>query len=356
MRIAHVSPRFYPYVGGIETHVREISRRLLREGIEVEVLTTDPSGELVRTQIIDGVLIRRFRSFAPNEAYFLSCKLEHYLRVHSNSYDIVHAHSYSAFPSLHAARTKMANKFVFTPHYHETGHTFVRRLFHVPYRFLGRRIFEKADRIICVSEYEKRLILRGFNLDENKMVVIPNGINVSEIRRHKKRSKTNKIILYVGRLERYKGVQYLIEVLPMLDNNVALQIDGKGPYRDSLVALTARMGVKERVQFFQDLPREELLDKYVDADVFAMLSSHEAYGISVAEALCSRVPCIVANVSALKEWVDGRNCVGIDYPINLEKLRDLIVKLIGRNVDELDFQDWNEVTRKIMEVYVDVLG
>lgn len=144
MRIAQVSPRFYPYVGGIETHVREISRRLIREGIEVEVLTTDPSGELEKTQILDGVLIRRFRSFAPGEAYFLSCNLEQYLRKHSDSYDIVHAHSYSAFPSAHAARTKTQNKFVFTPHYHETGHTFLRRLLHVPYRFLGGQIFRKG--------------------------------------------------------------------------------------------------------------------------------------------------------------------------------------------------------------------
>jgi glycosyltransferase involved in cell wall biosynthesis len=60
MRIAQVCPRYYPYIGGIETHVKEISERLMMRNFEVEVLTTDPSGKLPKEEIINCIKVRRF--------------------------------------------------------------------------------------------------------------------------------------------------------------------------------------------------------------------------------------------------------------------------------------------------------
>lgn len=351
MRICQVCPRFSPDIGGVETHVEEISKKLQEKGLDVDVLTTDPSGRFKRTDIVNNITVKRFRSFAPGEAYFLSLGLEKYLRQCSASYDIVHAHSYAAFPSLHAARTKSTNKLVFTPHYHQEGHTFVRSLLHVPYRLLGKEIFKKADRIICVSEYEKHLILGRFSIAEERITVIPNGIDTTEIRRYKKRSKKGRAILYVGRLEKYKGVHLLIEVLPTLDDDISLQIVGKGPYKKRLAKLVTQLGLKGRVEFSQDLARDSLLQKYADADVFALLSNHEAFGISVAEALTAGVPCIVANESALKEWIDGRNCFGIDYPVDLKELKDLIGNVIDRKVEAPNLLSWDEVAERIFDVY-----
>jgi glycosyltransferase involved in cell wall biosynthesis len=356
MYVCHVTPRYCPYIGGVETHVGEISRRLQKRGVDVDVLTTDPSGKLQRIETIDNITVRRFPSFAPNEAYFLSIQLEQYLRKHAKLYDIVHAHCYSAFPSLHVARTKSTNKLVFTPHYHGTGHTFFRNLLHYPYRFLGAQTFKKADRIICVSRYEKSLLLKRFKRFEEKIIVIPNGIDVSEIRGYKKKPKVGRTILYVGRLEKYKGVHHLVQVLPSLSSDIRLQIVGKGPYQDSLLRMSRQLELDSRVEFLHDLRRDELFQIYADADLFALLSNHEAYGITVAEALCSRVPCIVANASALRELVDGKNCYGIDLPIDLVELRDLVNSVIGRKVEELKFFEWNEITDQLLKVYADVLN
>ena len=351
MRICQVTQRFNPYIGGVETHVEEISKRLQEKGLDVEVLTTDPSGKLKRTEIVENVKVRRFRSFAPNEAYFLSPGLEKYLRQNTASYDIVHAHCYGAFPALHAARTKRTNKFVFTPHYHQAGHTFLRSLLHVPYRFLGEQIFKKADKVICVSQFEKRLILRHFDIAEKSIIVIPNGINTNDIRRFKKQNVKGRAILYVGRLEKYKGVHFLIEALPTLDDDISLRIIGKGPYKDQLTKLVNQLGLTDRVDFFQDLPREQLLQEYANADVFALLSNHEAFGISVAEALSAGIPCIVLNESALTEWVDGTNCFGIDYPVDLHQLRSLINKVISQRANAPNLLDWDQVAERIFDEY-----
>lgn len=354
MKVLQVCPRYYPHFGGVEGHARNISERLSMEN-EVVVATADASGKLPKESIVNGVEVKRFKSWAPWESYYFSSDLKRYLMENSESFDVVNAHSYHAFPALYAAQAKGENKLVFTPHYHGTGHTFFRSLFHIPYKFFGRRIFEKADRIICVSRYEKSLVTKIFHINEDKVVVIPNGINLEEFKDLKKRKKNYRTILSVGRLEKYKGVQHLIRVLPNLDHAIVLEIVGKGTCKESLVKLAKKLDVKDRVKFFQDLPRTELLQRYVDADVFVLLSKHEAYGISVAEALASKTPCILANTSALREWIDDENCFGVNYPIKLDELVELIDKVIGRKVQQVRLLDWEEAVGKLTGLYKDIV-
>jgi len=350
MRILQICPRYYPDIGGVEEHVKNISERLAKKH-DVTVFTTDPSRKLPKQETINGVKIRRFKSWAPNEAYYFSRELKKCLMEDSYSFDIMHAHSYHAFPALYAAQAKDRNKLIFTPHFHGKGHSFLRNWLHVPYKFWGKNIFTRADKIVCVSNYEKGLIVNNFKVDEEKIVVIPNGVNLEEFKGLKRIKKSCKTILCVSRLEKYKGIQYLIEVLPLLESDVVLEIVGKGPYKENLVKLAKKLNVTERIKFFQELPRSELLQMYANADVFVLLSKHEAYGLSVAEALCAGTPCIVANTSALTEWVDGENCFGIDYPININVLRDLIICTVGINVSEPKIFDWNEVTERIIRLY-----
>ena len=357
MRIAFVTPGYYPYIGGVETRVGEISRRLVKKGFEVEVLTTDPSRKLPKEEVINGVRIKRFNSWAPGEAYYFSISLKKYLMKNSNKYNIVHAHSYHAFPALYAAKAKSKNKLIFTPHYHGSGHTLFRSILHIFYKFVGGKIFNVADHIICVSNYERQLILKDFRIDEEKITVIPNGINPEEFKAIKERRKNysvSKTILYVGRIEKYKGVEHLIKVLPMLDENIYLEIIGRGPYKKSLIKLADKLGVRERVKFYQDLPRKELLKRYAKADLFITLSAHEAFGISVAEALASGTPCIVANTSALKEWVDNEKCFGINYPIDIGKLAMMISKVIGKRISMVKLLNWDEVADKLMKLYYQI--
>lgn len=353
MRILHICPRYYPDIGGVEEHVRNICERLAKK-FEVLVFTTDPTGKLPKEELVNEVKVTRLKSWAPGEAYYFSATLKRHLAKYSNTFDIVHAHNYSALPALYAAQTKGKNRLVFTPHYHGTGHTFFRSLLHKPYKLLGKTIFKKADKIICVSNYEKGLITNNFKVDEKKIVVIPNGINFDEFKSLKRTKKNYKSILCVSRLEKYKGVQYLIKVLPLLENDVILEIVGKGPYKEKLIELAKKMDVTERVKFFQNLPRNELLQRYVNADVFILLSKHEAYGLSVAEALYAGIPCIVAGKSALTEWVDNENCFGVDDPQDLDMLADLIRKVAGKHVYKFRILNWDEVAEMLVKLYFDI--
>ena len=353
MKLLQVCQRYSPYVGGVEEHVRNISERLAKNN-DVLVATTDPSGKLPKHDITNGVRIIRFKSWAPNEAYFYSNGLKNFLKDHSHEYEVVHSHSYHAFPALFAARAKDRNKLVFTSHYHGSGHTFFRALLNKPYKYVGKINFESADKIICVSEYERNLVIKNFNINTDKIIKIPNGIDPTEYLGLKKKQHDYNLILCVGRLERYKGIQYLIEALPKLGSDFKLEVVGKGPYAKSLNLLVNKLHLEDSVSFFQDLSRKELLQKYFDADLFALLSNHEAFGISVAEALSSKTPCIVANASALSEWIDNKNCFGIDLPINQGALINVVKKTIGKKITSTEMlNDWNDVVDKIAKVYAE---
>jgi glycosyltransferase involved in cell wall biosynthesis len=225
---------------------------------------------------------------------------------------------------------------------------------------LGRRTLEKADKIIAVSEYEKNLLMEQFKLDFDKIAVIPAGVDFNDFKGLKRHERNFRSILYVGRLVEYKGVQYLVEVLPMLPNDVILEIVGKGPLRPYLEKRAKALGVFERVRFYQNLPRRELLQKYVDADVFVLLSRYEAYSITVAEALVAGTPCIVAKASALTEWIDNKICFGINLPINLKCLTGLIIKVLERappkpvtkNMFGNKIVEWDNVTEQLESIYL----
>jgi len=223
----------------------------------------------------------------------------------------------------------------------------------------GRRTFEKADRIVAVSEYEKSLICRQFDFDPAKIVVIPNGVSFGEFSGLRKQSRDFRSVLYVGYLIGFKGVHYLVEVLPRLGDDVVLEIVGRGPLRPLLERRAKEMKVYDRVRFYENLPREELLQKYADADVFAMLSAYEAYSIVVAEALAAGTPCVVANTTALSEWVDNKSCFGIDFPINLNGLARLINNVLDKGADNTAMKkwkgakilDWNDVVEQTEDIY-----
>jgi len=347
MKILQVSPSYLPNAGGLEEHVKNISERLAREH-EVTVFTTNPSGKLQKEEEINGVLVRRFKSFSPNNAYHLS--LEMALELKKGEFDIVHGHSYHALP-LYFSRYAKRSRFVVTPHYHRHGHTLIRDFLITIYRPLGKRIFADADRIIAVSNYEKELLLEDFGISEVKISVIPNGVKLSEFGDLGAMPRKSKTILFVGRLEGYKGVQHIIEVLPMFGDDFHLEIVGRGPYKGKLMQLTNKLGLTSRVKFYQDLPRGELLKMYAGASLLVLLSRYEAFSIVVAEALASKTPCIVANTSALADWIDGKNCFGINYPISHIKLAEMITEVIGKEVEDVKLWDWDDVLWELQNVY-----
>jgi len=356
MEILQVCPDSYGVTGGISVHVKNICERLAR-GHDVTVYATNRGSRLPRYKLMNGVKVERFNCYAPSEAYFFS--LEMLLRLRKVKFDVVHAHSYHAFP-CHLSVVAEARRFVVTPHFHGVGHTTFRNSLIRLLKPFGKRTLRKADKIVAVSEYEKSLMRQQFGFNPDKVVVVPNGVDFGEFSGLKRRNRDFKSILYVGYLIGFKGVQYVIEVLPKLADDVVLEVVGHGPLKPFLERRARELKVRDRVRFYRDLSRRELLQKYVDADVFVLLSRYEAYSIVVAEALAAGTPCIVADTSALSEWVDGESCFGLRVPVKLDELARLIDYVIDNGVDRrvtkkwigTKILDWNDVAERLEDIYL----
>jgi glycosyltransferase involved in cell wall biosynthesis len=349
VKILQVCPKYYPAIGGGEVYIKNISERLAKQH-EVTVFTGDSSGKLPREEKINGVLVRRFKSFSPGDSYYLSLAMARELK--KSEFDIVHGHNYHALP-LYFSRNAERKRFIVNPYYHVYGITPLRDFLIKLYKQFGKVIFEQADRIIALSEYEKRLLLNDFNINDDKISVIPNGVDSAGFGNLGGISRDSKGILCVSRLEEYKGVQHIIKALPLLGKDFHLEIVGKGPYKANLIALIDKLQLNNRVKFYQDLPRSELYKMYAGAGVFVLLSEHEAPCLAVSEALAAKTPCIVANTSAVSEWIVNKNYFGIDYPVDNAKLAELITRVIGTEVGSIKLLDWDDVARETLKVYGD---
>lgn len=356
MRVLQVCPGSYVSgIGGVSEHVVNVAERLVKRGHEVTVFATDP-GDLAWSEVVSGVHVRRFGRFAPGAAYFFSGDMA--LELSRARFDVVHAHGYHAFP-MHVARLAKCKRFVVTTHFHGAGHSVFRNCLFRLFLPLGGLTLRHADRIVAVSEFERHLLLDKFGLERGKVVTIPNGLDLKEFEGLKRISRGFTSILYVGRLESYKGVQHLVEVLPRLPRDVVLEIVGRGRLRYFLEERARTLGVMGRVRFYQNLPRRELLQMYADANVFVCLSGHEAYSIAVAEALVAGTPCIVADTSALTEWIDSQSCFGVDFPVRLDELASVLKSVFAGAADRKAAKkwlgskilDWDEAVRRLEVIY-----
>ncbi|OPY27287.1 MAG: putative glycosyl transferase [Methanocella sp. PtaU1.Bin125] len=350
MRIAQVCPRYKPHIGGVETVVEEVSRRLAARGHDVTVITTDPTKSLPRQETVDGVRVVRFPAYAPGDAYYLSLQLRDYLK--KASFDVVHAHSYHALPALSAASCN-ARRLVFNPYYHGKGHTTFRNLLLKTYRLPGARIFRRADAVVCNSAFERSLVCRDFPAHCGKVRVIPPGIDRKEFEGLTPFPKDEKVLLYAGRLEEYKGVQHALAALRHLDG-WRMVVIGRGPYKSALVRQAGEESLKGRVTFLEGLARRDLLRWYATADVFVMLSGYESYGITVAEALTAGTPCVVARSSSLAEFADGGLCRGVDLPVRPERLAAEVL-MAARVPYTKEIPDWDEAAARMLAVYAEGL-
>ena len=218
-RVAVVSPRYAPDIGGVEQVAERNAEGAVERGIHVEVLTTDPAGRLPRLERIGRVPVRRFPTLLGDAVYFVSPWLARWLYRRPGRYDLVHVHSYHTALAVAVAAVSQLRgmPLVVTAHYHGTGHTGARRALHVLYAPLGRWMLRSADAIICASAAEADLLRRRAG-EGLAVTIVPPGIETSEIRdaRPLARDAGRSIVLGVGRLEPYKQTARLLDALPLL--------------------------------------------------------------------------------------------------------------------------------------------
>lgn len=344
MKIVQVTPRYPPHTGGVETHVKEISERLVGRSHEVIVVTADAGPDVRNRERRNGVKVQRHRGLSLDGAFHVAPSIA--LSVRKADADVVHAHNYHSLPLLFAAMGVTDERFVVTPHYHGGSASSVRDRLLSLYGPFGGWALQRADDVLAVSEWELYQLESDFDVSAK---IVPNGLLVERFEDANPERHDQPYLLTVGRLEEYKGHQHAIRGLPRLDG-YDLLIAGSGPYREELERVARVEGVPGRVDFLGYVDDERLMSLYAGAEVFLNLSRFEAYGMTVAEALAAGTPCVIREETALTEWMDSDACIGV-RSTTPETIADAVMSVRSRTPDPGSIPHWDDIVTRLLDVY-----
>lgn len=312
VKLLHIYKDYYPVLGGIENHLRLLAEGLAKRGLEVTVLVTNLTGETTTLEM-NGVRVIKAGRLATLASTPLSLSLP--LIVRRLKPDIAHLHFPYPWGELAHLWLGRARRTVITYHSDIVRQRSLLR-FYEPFLW---RLLAKADRIIASSDH----YLEGsFYLSRyaDKSAVIPYGIDLKRFNSLPACAETIKerhgspLLLFVGRLRYYKGLQYLLEA--MRDIEARLLIVGKGPMEKEWLNLTTELGLAKRVTFMGEVPEEELPLYYHACDIFVLPASErsEAFGIVQLEAMACGKPVICTELGTGTSYVNIHGLTGLVVP------------------------------------------
>ena len=311
VRIAQITPYFHPHLGGVESHVRDLSRKLVELGHEVDVLTSIYEPELLSEDFVDNFRVIRIPTRAVIAKTPLMTSLHQFLK--QGNYDIIHAHSPPPLADHYSAKFAFKNNIPFIYTYHCDMEIPIPMGKYVVslYRFLyEKKTIKWTDALICTT---KSYAATSRSTWDRTVDVIPNAVDVqffnpdidgSKIReRHGLQGKT--IVMFVGRIVHHKGIETLLLSANHTKDPVHYLIVGSGEDTDRLRRMSEEVD-KDRITFTGPVPRNELPEYYGAADMLILpsLSRLEAFGIVGLEAMASAKPVILSRIPGVSEVID----------------------------------------------------
>ena len=365
MRIGVVTPLFPPSTGGLETAVSAQVAALVADGHSVEVFTQTGGRSATGSRIEGGVLVRRYRNVTGSARYPVAPSLFSAVRSafspHAvDRFDVMHVHAYHGAAALAALAVGSSVPVVFTPHFHGGGHTAAARFMHVFHRPLGRRLFDRSDRIVCVSQAEASLVEQHFPHAAGKTTVIHNGLDLRVTPVVPPLARERPLVLCLGRMEHYKRVDLVLRALAHMPG-FELAIVGDGPALTDLRGLARGLELADRVHFPGRVPDAELAGWLGRAWVFASMSEREAFGLTVLEAAAWGIPVVASPIPAHQELAQlvpsGVTLAteGIDAS-GLAGMLQQTAKPLARGTVQpwVETLTWARVSRALLDVYSDV--
>jgi glycosyltransferase involved in cell wall biosynthesis len=314
------------------------------------------SGTLGHARTCDwkGVQVRTYQT--SKRAAYASLRMFMDLKRLAPDFDVIHAHGSSTLIPLVAALTAGRTPLVISPHFHPQASNKLQGVIKPFYeRVVDRYTLDRANKVICVSETETDLIRRRFAITD-KVITICNGVNADEIRSAKSYDFDGELVLYVGRLERYKNIQCVVEAFAHLPKRFSFYIVGEGPYKSRLEALIQHCGLSERVKLLGVRPDTELYRCMRTSALLVNLSEIEAFGITVLEALAAGTPALVNDKLGLRELARHFNGAVFSIPLEAVSARELaqtIRDVAGKDIGLVELNDfrWDRIAAQTLDAY-----
>jgi glycogen(starch) synthase len=387
-RVLLVSWEYPPVIeGGLARHVRKLAEALVRQGVDVDVLTRGHAGSELNGGVteVGGVRVHRVRE--PTWPRDLDRFVAWVERMNDDMlaagetlggehrYELIHGHDWLVAPASAALADRLSVPYVTTIHATEHGRHqgWVEEPPQSHIHSVEQWMARGADAVIVCSYYMREHVADIFDIDEQRIAVIPNGIDPSELRavgdpsalRSEFAAPHEKLVLFVGRLVYEKGFQLALDALPGVIEvleNVRFVVAGSGTHESELKAQADRLGLSSRGTFVGWIGDDALHSLYRIADLCVVPSIYEPFGLVALEAMASGCPCIVADTGGLREVVPRGERVGLRFNggdaehlgVMIERLLvdvELRERLVTEASEHVLRFDWDDIAARTHTLY-----
>lgn len=356
--------------------ILHVINNLSTGGAEKLILDTNPlfnqKGFSVDLLLIDGTdypYLNKLKELNCCEIYTLNSKniynplIIFKIIPYLKRYDLFHVHLFPAQYWVVFAKllSFSKTKLIFTEH-----STANRRMGNALFILIDKFIYKFYYKVVCITEEIKNVLINHVNLNENKLVIVENGINLDLFNKSipidkgdidKNISVTDKLLIQVAGFRYQKDQTTTIKSLQHLPPNVKLLLVGDGEFRNDLEKLVQDLKLKERV-FFLGI-RLDVAVLMKSSDIVVISSHWEGMPLSVIEGMAVGKPVVASNVSGVHQLVEGVGVLfekGNDKEL-AQKIQELLSdKLYYNNIGEAGFErakqyDINNMVDKQMELY-----
>lgn len=236
----------------------------------------------------------------------------------------------------------------------------------------------KAEKIITISEFSKREMIKHVGIPQDRIDVIYCGVDTNVFYPERDRTPLSKfgigphekVLLYVGSEEPRKNLKVLLEAVAILREKITDIVllkagsPGMGGDRRATIRMMRKLRVEDRVFFTGDVTERMLAKLYNAADIFVFPSLYEGFGLPVIEAMACGCPVVASGTTSIPEIVeDAAILVDPSSPKEIaESVFEILSReekrreMIERGLVRISRFDWNEATAKTLEVYENVIS
>lgn len=382
MNILQVAPYFIPYLGGQERYIYQLSKRLVKQGNHVTVLTSNFPENALHDNLEGINVIRKNVLFKPlrnpiSLGFFT-------LKDIISEYDVIHAHNEYSFPSMLAAYLKKSKKppLVLTNHLGELNFEdpVKNRIGRLYLKSIGKGIWKHCDVIVVLSQSQKEFLTSIKPEISSKIQIIPNAIDLESLKQYnipqgKEKSHSIDItengpkLLYVGQLIKRKGLKWLLMAINILKNefpNLKLILVGDGEDQEYFQQLVTQLQLTKHVDFMGRIDHlDKLVSLYRECHAFVLPSLSEGLPTVILEAFYFGLPLIATDIPGVREFKEYSTLVP---PRDENKLAEAINNLFnGGNIGEAcqlalkarklveNKYNWEVVSQEYQRIYQELL-
>lgn len=379
MNILQIAPYFFPYQGGQERYIYYLSKELIKRGHKITIVTSNYP-ETKKFEEFEGINIIRHKClFRPLRNPISPSILMEFNRL--DNFDIIHAHNEHSFSSNIAVFFKYYTKkpLIITCHGQLRFNNDINDYFESKYnRSIGRLIFNSSDRIIALSQSDKKYV-SSINIDSNKINIIPNAIDFLKFSKeissinynffvNKYKLGNKKVVLFVGSIIKRKGIEYLLKAIPdviIQNDDVIFLFVGDGDYLEKAAHQVKDLNINENVIFTGIISDQELICAYKSSDIFVLPSISEGMPTTILEAFALSKPVISTDIPGVRDYF--QNYAVLVPPHDSKALSTAIKNLLndaylakdlglkGRQFVESKFS-WEKITNQIEKIYYELIN